>query len=457
MAINGYNGAAASNKIGVPMSIRVRCSHCGRSITSKDEFAGRRARCPGCRREILISEGSASDLAVDVCDDAFGARSRKPETIARPTGTLGAGNVAPSDAESELLCRLRSPEVAVQVEAVKSVSRLGPEARAFVPILAECLDASLEVRQAAVAALMEIGPAAKETIDKLLKTIVADGVVARTVDVLQLQRVGRLTTVVIPKLCEALADPNEETRCRAAYLLGRLGPLAKSAVPALVEARQQSTGDTAERMGRALGKIDAVAAIKARGPQERFRVACILAAMVGVAATVVGGLVWLVVAVTSSSRGPTTDPGLATQSEFTEVFQYAPPKGWTMDFRSDSEGLLGGRRLRIDLASPSHRSIRAAWLMKRERSTEKEMLEKQERTLLWSDIKPTQLPSLRLGGKEVFVFSVEKNGRVVQFYSFVVPERELHCSISLGGNTEEFFSVKKAFEESLTTCKLVLP
>src|SRR5690242_13571896 len=36
------------------MPIQVTCDQCGRQLTAKDEYAGRRTQCPDCGKELVI-------------------------------------------------------------------------------------------------------------------------------------------------------------------------------------------------------------------------------------------------------------------------------------------------------------------------------------------------------------------------------------------------------------------
>src|SRR4051794_8802593 len=58
------------------MAIRVQCE-CGRQLQARDEYAGRRTRCPDCGRELLIPELETEEYAPPVPE--FLPKAMSPE------------------------------------------------------------------------------------------------------------------------------------------------------------------------------------------------------------------------------------------------------------------------------------------------------------------------------------------------------------------------------------------
>ena len=82
----GTYDSAFWNRKGYLMAIKVQCA-CGKSLSAKDEFAGRRVRCPGCQQPLLIpagentAEATTSPIATRCsCGEVFQA---KPEFVGK--------------------------------------------------------------------------------------------------------------------------------------------------------------------------------------------------------------------------------------------------------------------------------------------------------------------------------------------------------------------------------------
>lgn len=55
------------------MAITFSCSHCGKSLTTSDDKAGRKAKCPGCGEVLKVPESDVDSLASDdAADEDFG-------------------------------------------------------------------------------------------------------------------------------------------------------------------------------------------------------------------------------------------------------------------------------------------------------------------------------------------------------------------------------------------------
>jgi HEAT repeat protein len=125
--------------------------------------------------------------------------------------------------------QLTRPQPEVRLRAVAALAELGPAAKAAVPILAGTLrkDKDLQVRRAAAVALGQVGPDA---------------------------------AAAVPALTEALADADYDLVSHAARALGHVGPKARAAVPALTRALRSRHTTVCYAAAGALGGI---------GPQAR--------------------------------------------------------------------------------------------------------------------------------------------------------------------------------------------
>ncbi len=66
------------------MSIQLECDFCGRVIKAKDEYAGRKMRCPGCREVITVPRGD--DDFTDEYDDEAPVRKRPSASASKRRG-----------------------------------------------------------------------------------------------------------------------------------------------------------------------------------------------------------------------------------------------------------------------------------------------------------------------------------------------------------------------------------
>lgn len=120
--------------------------------------------------------------------------------------------------------------------AAEAIAEFGPEAAPLIPELVKMLDdRDMEYRFLAAGILNRIGPAAKETMPKLLACYEKekdDSVRWEIIDALT--EIGLPTEQVVPMLIKAMKGHG--TACCAMTNLGCIGPPAKDAVPALREA-----------------------------------------------------------------------------------------------------------------------------------------------------------------------------------------------------------------------------
>jgi HEAT repeat protein len=139
------------------------------------------------------------------------ARHRDPALRAGAVLALGSSRFASEGDIALIAAAVSDPNVRVRAAAVGALGRLGPPAAAAVPALVAALsDVSLvgrigSVREAAVSALLSLGPSGRKALE--------DGGVS--------------------KVAEGLSHVNPEVRLSAVRALEAMGPLAGPAVPVL--------------------------------------------------------------------------------------------------------------------------------------------------------------------------------------------------------------------------------
>lgn len=149
---------------------------------------------------------------------------------------------------SRWIAGLSAADAAARVQAAEALARLGTDARpAAVALVLACGDETEEVREAATAALEELGPPAADDADHL-----ASFLGGRSADVgyWAATLLGRLqgeAASAVDALAQALASsPHAAVRQRAAWALGEIGPASAAALPAL----QQAANDADPRLSR---------------------------------------------------------------------------------------------------------------------------------------------------------------------------------------------------------------
>jgi len=78
------------------MSIVVNCE-CGKQLRARDEMAGRRGKCPGCARVLLIQAPTPAEPAEDELFDVAPA-PEPPPAVRRTAPLTAAAAVAPMTA-----------------------------------------------------------------------------------------------------------------------------------------------------------------------------------------------------------------------------------------------------------------------------------------------------------------------------------------------------------------------
>lgn len=168
---------------------------------------------------------------------------------------VGVDTAARADEADDLLTRdlvlvVRDPLVPVpaRVQAVRTLGRLGPKAKAAVPELTRLIarsryDELLPLQEAMIDALGQIGAAARPAVPALTReagrNIDVDLAVGRAVE----QIMQAAEEADLPTLLRQLRHRDESLRLRAAKALGKLGPAAKSAVPLLTAALGDEDAD----------------------------------------------------------------------------------------------------------------------------------------------------------------------------------------------------------------------
>lgn len=159
-----------------------------------------------------------------------------------------------------IIGRLDDQDRFMRWAAARTLTNLPPEKVAgAVPALRRALcypDA--DVRMAAVAALVRLGPLAKDAVPELEKGILQPqrDIDYRIAVMKALISVGPANSLTaIPNLVKALQDGEVRIRRAAADVLGKYGPLARQAVPALREALGDDDAEVRENASLAILNI----------------------------------------------------------------------------------------------------------------------------------------------------------------------------------------------------------
>jgi HEAT repeat protein len=143
--------------------------------------------------------------------------------------------------------QLQDRQVGVRAQAAEQLSRYGEEARvAAVELVQACGDEEA-VREWAVAALEELGPPLKDSVDKLRGLVDAPNELVGYWAVTLLGRSGSDAVSAAAALVSVLErSPHLSVRQRAAWALGQLGDRG----PATVAALERATHDADPRLAR---------------------------------------------------------------------------------------------------------------------------------------------------------------------------------------------------------------
>jgi len=110
-------------------------------------------------------------------------------------------------------------------------------------------------RSAAVKAIIEIGPAAKDAIPDLIEVIRETRNTNKPLLFACNKALLGMGREIVPDMVALLKDDNWEMRRGAAWILGKLGPEGKNAIPALTEALNDTNADVRMKAKEALKKI----------------------------------------------------------------------------------------------------------------------------------------------------------------------------------------------------------
>jgi HEAT repeat protein len=145
---------------------------------------------------------------------------------------------------------LKDPDVKKRVEAAKSLSIIGENARDAVPALAVALkDPEPAVRQQSAFALFKIGPEAAPAVQPLIELLDDPEPIVRMNAAMALARIGAAAAPAVPAVRAALRKPehteyvimlNHTMRHELVHVLGCIGPGAKDAVPDLIDVMQHA-------------------------------------------------------------------------------------------------------------------------------------------------------------------------------------------------------------------------
>ena len=195
----------------------------------------------------------------------------------------------------ELVRQLRQAQPVGRAKAARSLGRLGWLARdAMTALVAATRDADPKVRDAAAAAVGQMGPDAVPHLSELLRH---DDKYVRRQAVWALGKLGPLAAPSLPGLVTALGDADPRTASGAAEALGRMGPDATDAVPALTEAMRGTNIVLCRLAAKALSQVGRAALpqllvhLRHRDPFVRGEAALALGWMGPAAATAVFALI----------------------------------------------------------------------------------------------------------------------------------------------------------------------
>jgi hypothetical protein len=137
---------------------------------------------------------------------------------------------------AELNQALSSSEWQEREKAAIAIAKIGPEAKAAIPVLMERLDdEDWQVRKAAADALANLEPEAKKAVPALTAMLRDEEWQVRKSAAYALIAIGKGLKPAIPNLIEAVNDEEWQVRKPAVMALGMIGSDARKAVPALRE------------------------------------------------------------------------------------------------------------------------------------------------------------------------------------------------------------------------------
>lgn len=207
------------------------------------------------------SLGQLGSLAQSAISDVLDLLA---ETASRPEAAVALVNMDPKLADKAvppLIRDLQADDEKQRQAAVMAVARLGPAsqpaAAALITLLRDRLLSKMEIE-----ALGEIWTRAIPDLASLLKD---SQVEIRQRAVLALGQIGPAAHAALQPLIAALSDRDDTVRVGAAQIMQTLGPQAREAIPALIANLQAQQPEVRATAAAALGHIEA-SAKEARGP-----------------------------------------------------------------------------------------------------------------------------------------------------------------------------------------------
>ena len=117
--------------------IRVKCNQCGKSTQAKDEYAGRKAKCPNCGSPIVVPSASASAPS----PPAAQAPAPNSGPAAAPPLPTSGGTPAPNAPTPQPA----GQTIVVQMQQQPGGGMIGPEPKSLIVVwLLSCVCAGLQ-------------------------------------------------------------------------------------------------------------------------------------------------------------------------------------------------------------------------------------------------------------------------------------------------------------------------
>jgi HEAT repeat protein len=153
---------------------------------------------------------------------------------------------------SEWLADLKGTDPGVRKVAIEALGAIGePAVPALIPL---CEKGPSEVREAAILALAQIGPAAKAAVPTLIHIALRD--LTTNLCPVAIKALGEMGEPAVGALITALKTYRPILQRAAAQALGHMGSEAKEAIPALLDAMYSSDEEVQRQVVEALGQID---------------------------------------------------------------------------------------------------------------------------------------------------------------------------------------------------------
>lgn len=220
---------------------------------------------PRVQYEALLALGRLGPAAAAAVPD-LKAIVENPQSNLRlgAIEALGAIGGEAHPATDALIAIAKGDNRALTTAAVLALVRIHPGRKAeldrAVPVLMESLKSSeIHIRNDAIAALSEIGPAAVPSLAEAVKNHSKD-VSTATRAASALAMTGGFAAAAVPALTDALSSTDEAMQQQAARALAAIGRPAEAAVPKLIGLLSSSRGGVRATAADALGQFGATGA-----------------------------------------------------------------------------------------------------------------------------------------------------------------------------------------------------